>query len=145
MRTKKGIVSSAKMTGTVSVTVHRYVNHPIYKKRFRKSRKFLADVNGHDVHEGDTVLIGECKPMSKNKHFKVMEVLIAVPRVDDVKEEATLSDAINPEKVAPVIEKKEKKEEKTEEKAEEATDAPTEETTDEAPEASDEEPTPDAS
>jgi small subunit ribosomal protein S17 len=94
MRTKKGIVGSTKMTGTVSVTVDRFVFHPIYKKRFKRSKKFLADTNDHDVHEGDTVEITECSPISKRKYFKVTEVIIAVPRtsdVDDTKDEATAS------------------------------------------------------
>ncbi|HLC76232.1 MAG TPA: 30S ribosomal protein S17 [Candidatus Peribacterales bacterium] len=77
MRTKKGTVTSAKMQNTVAVVVTRYVTHPIYKKRFPVSKKFLADTNGMSVHEGDMVLIGECKPLSKRKHFKVIEVLAA--------------------------------------------------------------------
>jgi len=117
MRTKKGIVTSAKMTGTVTVTVHAFVFHPIYKKRFRRSKKFLADTNGQDVHEGDLVVITECRPISKRKCFKVTEVVEQAPRVSDIKEEATLEKAVHREKIAPVIEKKEEK--KEDEKAEE--------------------------
>ncbi|MDD3897066.1 MAG: 30S ribosomal protein S17 [Candidatus Peribacteraceae bacterium] len=121
MRTKKGIVTSAKMTGTVSVTVHASVMHPVYKKRFRRSKKFLADTNGHDVHAGDIVIITECRPLSKNKRFKVTEIAVHAPRVDDVVEEATVEKAIHREKHAPVIEKKEEKnkKEKTAEKTKE--------------------------
>jgi len=110
MRTKKGTVSSAKMTGTVTVTVHAFVFHPIYKKRFRKSKKFFADVNGHDVQEGDLVIITECKPLSKNKCFKVTEVVEQAPRVSEVKEEEAIEETVHREKVAPVVEKKDKKE-----------------------------------
>ena len=77
MRTKKGTVTSAKMQNTVTVLVTRYVTHPIYKKRFPVSKKFLADTNGVSVSEGDMVLIGECRPLSKRKNFKVIEVLSA--------------------------------------------------------------------
>ncbi len=77
MRTKKGTITSAKMQNTVTVTVTRYVTHPVYKKRFPVSKKFLADTNGVTVREGDMVLIGECRPLSKRKHFKVIEVLAA--------------------------------------------------------------------
>ena len=84
MRTKKGIVISAKMTNTVSVDVQSSVMHPIYKKRFVRSKKFLADSNGNDLYKGDVVTITECRPLSKNKHFKVTEILIKAPRVDDV-------------------------------------------------------------
>jgi len=112
MRTKTGVITSAKMTGTVAVTVHTSVMHPIYKKRFRRSKKFLADSNGHDVHEGDTVVITECRPLSKNKRFKVTEITVHAPRMDDVVEEATVEKAIHREKHAPVIEKKEEKNKK---------------------------------
>lgn len=130
MRTKKGVVASAKMTGTVSVNVDSSVFHPVYKKRFRRSKKFLADTNGHDLAEGDTVVITECRPLSKNKCFKVTEVVNQVPRVSEVKEEAGVDKAIHREKVAPKIEKKEEVKE-TEDSEE------TKDTKEEAPESSD--------
>ena len=51
MRTKKGTITSAKMTGTVTVTVHRSMVHALYKKRYRMSNKFLADSNGQEFGE----------------------------------------------------------------------------------------------
>ena len=75
MRIKKGTVTSAKMDKTVTVTVARSVMHPIYRKRFPVSKKFLADTAGMDVKEGDIVMIGETAPMSKRKRFKVIEVI----------------------------------------------------------------------
>lgn len=96
MITKTGIVTSAKMQGTITVTVHRQVSHPIYKKSFRRSNKFLVDLNKmKDVAVGDEVLIEECKPISKNKHFILKEVLKRVPRVSDMKEEASVTEAMN--------------------------------------------------
>ena len=74
MRTKAGVVTSAKMQNTVTVTVHRYVMHPMYEKRFRVTKKFLADTNGQEVKEGDQVVITECRPLSKRKCFKVTEI-----------------------------------------------------------------------
>lgn len=118
MRTKKGIITGTKMTGTVTVTVHRHVFHPIYKKRYRKSKKFMCDSNGLDLYVGDEVAIAECRPLSKNKYFKVTDILKAAPRVSDVKEEEGLDTAMHREKVAPVVEKKEEK------KEEEKTDSP---------------------
>ena len=94
MRTKKGIIGSTKMTGTVSVTVNRFVLHPIYKKRFKQSRKFLADTNSFDLFVGDEVEITECRPLSKNKYFKVTSIIKAAPRVADIN-----SVAANPEDV----------------------------------------------
>ncbi len=99
MRKKKGIITSAKMTDTVTVTVHRHAFHPIYKKRFRRSKKFLADSKGiEDLVEGDTVVITECKPISKLKKFKVTEVVERIPRVSDIKEEEGIEEAIHGEK-----------------------------------------------
>jgi small subunit ribosomal protein S17 len=70
------------------VTVHQQVRHPIYKKSFRKSKKFLADTKGiDDLMVGDLVIITECRPLSKNKHFKVTEVTKRTPRVSEMKEE----------------------------------------------------------
>jgi small subunit ribosomal protein S17 len=84
MRTKKGVITSAKMTGTVTVTVHRSVLHEKYKKRFRVSTKFLADSNGMDLGVGDIVVITECRPLSKTKRFRVTEIVKAAPRVSEM-------------------------------------------------------------
>ncbi len=74
MKTLIGVVASAKANKTVSVKVSKHWTHPVYKKRVKRSKSFLA----HDdigVHQGDTVTIGETRPMSKLKHFKVINVL----------------------------------------------------------------------
>lgn len=63
------------MQQTVTVTVTRLVMHPKYQKRYPLRKKFLADTAGLSLEEGDTVLIGETRPLSKRKHFKVLEVL----------------------------------------------------------------------
>lgn len=85
MITKKGTITSAKMTGTVTVTVHRQVFDQLYKKSYRMSKKFLADSKGFtDLQVGDEVMIGECRPLSKNKRFKLLEVLKRAPRVSDM-------------------------------------------------------------
>ncbi len=96
MRTKQGIITGTRMTGTVTVTVHRSVFHPLYKKRFRVSKKFLADSRGvDDLGVGDMVVITECRPLSKRKCFKVTEVLKRAPRVSEVGEEAALTGVMN--------------------------------------------------
>lgn len=110
MRTKKGVITSAKMTGTVSVATHRLVFHPIYKKRYRKSKKFLCDTNGMDLYEGDKVVIEECKPLSKNKHFKVIEIIKAAPRVSEMKDDEAIDKVIHREKTGADEEAKAKKE-----------------------------------
>ncbi|MEK7590781.1 MAG: 30S ribosomal protein S17 [Patescibacteria group bacterium] len=98
MRTKKGVVTSAKMQGTVTVTVHRAVVHPLYQKRYRMSKKFLADTNGQDLGVGDEVVISECRPLSKRKCFRVTEVLKRAPRVSEMAEEGALASVIKMKK-----------------------------------------------
>ncbi len=91
MRTKVGTITSAKMTDTVTVTVHRSVFHPLYRKRYRVSKKFLADTKGvTDLGIGDTVEITECRPLSKRKCFKISTVIKRAPRVSDVAEEGAI-------------------------------------------------------
>ncbi len=87
MHIKHGIVTSARMQNTVVVTEHRSVLHPMYAKRFRVSKKFMADTNGHDVKLGDEVTITECRPISKLKHFKVTEILKKAVQVSEMKSE----------------------------------------------------------
>lgn len=69
-----GKVVSDKMTKTVVVLVERLVAHPLYKKRFKQSRKIKAH-NEIGVKIGDWVRIVETKPISKEKSFVVAEVL----------------------------------------------------------------------
>lgn len=84
------------MTGTVTVTVHRSALHPKYKKSFRISKKYLVDPNGHEgLLVGDQVLIGECKPISKNKYFKIIEIIKKTADVSELKEEEGLEQAMN--------------------------------------------------
>ena len=90
MRTKKGIVTSAKMTGTVTVTTHRSVLHAKYKKHFTVSKKFLVDSKGFDLAVGDEVLITECRPISKRKCFRVTQILKSAPRVSEIADEADI-------------------------------------------------------
>jgi small subunit ribosomal protein S17 len=99
MITKKGTVTSAKkMTNTVTVTVHRSLVHPVYKKGYRLSKKFLADTNGMDLHMGDEVIIQECRPLSKRKHFKVTEIVKSAPRVSEMAVEKAVSDIVDKKK-----------------------------------------------
>ncbi len=102
MITKQGVITSAKMQNTVTVTEHRRKAHALYKKSFRISKKFMADTNNMtDLRIGDEVVIQECRPLSKNKHFKVIEVIKRVPRVSEMVEEAAIEKTIHREKKAP--------------------------------------------
>ena len=67
----EGVVVSDKMAKTVVVEVKRFVKHAKYGKFMRRSKKYKAhDEAGHKV--GDKVVIEECRPISKDKHFKVI-------------------------------------------------------------------------
>jgi len=69
-----GKVISTKTPKTAGVSVERVVIHPLYKKRFRRSTKFLV----HDeigVKVGDMVTFADCKPVSKMKKWKIIEVV----------------------------------------------------------------------
>ena len=67
-----GVVVSTKMKDTVVVAVERYVKHPRYGKYLTKTKRFKAHDAGNTVAEGDKVVIEECAPISKEKHFKLV-------------------------------------------------------------------------
>jgi small subunit ribosomal protein S17 len=70
-----GKVVSDKMAKTVIVTLTRQVPHPLYKKYFKKTTKFVAHDEKNDAKTGDTVRIMETRPISKTKRWRVVEVL----------------------------------------------------------------------
>lgn len=72
MRTKNGIVVSAKNDKTVVVQVDTYEAHPKYKKRYRVSAKFHAHDPENKYQEGDKVTIYESRPLSKMKRWTVI-------------------------------------------------------------------------
>ncbi len=74
-RRKVGLVVSDKMEKTVVVAVQRMVAHARYKKRLRLTRRFLAHDEHGRCHVGDKVVIMEMRPMSKNKRWRVCEIL----------------------------------------------------------------------
>ena len=75
LRTITGRVVSNKMDKTVSVLVERLVKHPVYGKYIRRSTKLLAHDENNVCNEGDVVTITSCRPYSKNKSFKLVEVV----------------------------------------------------------------------
>ena len=68
----KGVVVSDKMDKTVVVEVTRFVEHKKYGKRIKKTKKYKAHDENNVKKTGDKVEIEETKPMSKDKHFKVI-------------------------------------------------------------------------
>ena len=70
-----GKVVSTKMEDTVNVEVVRVIAHPVYKKRIKKHRKFLSHISEVVPKVGDVVRITATKPISKNKRWRVSEIL----------------------------------------------------------------------
>jgi len=77
IRTVTGRVVSNKMDKTASVLVERLVKHPVYGKYVKLSTKFLVHDENNQCQEGDIVSISSCRPISKRKTFKLIEVLEA--------------------------------------------------------------------
>ena len=69
----KGVVVSDKMQKTIVVLTHRFVKHPKYGKFMRISKKYKAHDETNKYKIGDTVLIEETRPISKDKTFKVVD------------------------------------------------------------------------
>ncbi len=73
-RQQIGVVVSAKMQKTIVVAVERLVRHPVYRKTIRRTSTFKAhDEKG--AREGDTVRIVESRPLSRDKRWRVAEIL----------------------------------------------------------------------
>ncbi|MBP2655341.1 MAG: rpsQ [Firmicutes bacterium] len=70
-----GKVVSDKMQKTVVVAVERLERHPLYNKSVKLTDRFKAHDENNDSHEGDTVKIMETRPLSKDKRWRVVEVL----------------------------------------------------------------------
>jgi small subunit ribosomal protein S17 len=74
-RTVEGRVVSNKMHKTVTVLLERQVQHPLYGKIVRRSTKVHAHDENGQCKEGDLVRIAECRPLSKTKNWRVIEVV----------------------------------------------------------------------
>ena len=74
-RTVVGRVVSNKADKSVSVSIERVVKHPVYGKYIRRTSKVLAHDESNQCQAGDTVAITECRPISKRKSWRVVEVI----------------------------------------------------------------------
>jgi small subunit ribosomal protein S17 len=70
-----GRVVSNKMDKTISVLVERLIKHPTYDKYVRRSTKLLAHDEDNQCKEGDLVAISSCRPISKRKSFKMVDII----------------------------------------------------------------------
>ena len=70
-----GLVVSDKMDKSIVVMVERKVKHPMYGKFVKKTTKFIAHDEKNDCNTGDTVKIMETRPLSKNKCWRLVEII----------------------------------------------------------------------
>ena len=82
-KTKIGRVVSDKMDKTVVVAVDSYRPHPLYKRAVRRIKKFKAHDEQNTCQEADVVRIEETRPLSKEKHWRVVEILSRSEGKDD--------------------------------------------------------------
>ena len=75
LRTLTGRVVSNKMNKTIAVEIERLVKHPRYGKYIRRTTKLLAHDETNESREGDTVTIAECRPLSRNKSWRLVSVV----------------------------------------------------------------------
>ena len=74
-RTQTGRVVSNKMDKSVTILLERQIKHPLYGKYIKRSTKVRAHDEDNSCGEGDKVLIAECRPLSKSKSWRVVEIL----------------------------------------------------------------------
>jgi small subunit ribosomal protein S17 len=70
-----GVVVSSKMNKTISIAIKRQVKHPIYGKFIKQTSKLMAHDENNDAREGDTVRVMETRPLSKNKRWRLVEII----------------------------------------------------------------------
>ena len=74
-KTLAGVVVSDKMTNSIVVQTERIVRHKLYGKRMRRNKKYMADDPLNTCSLGDQVLIEECRPLSKNKRWRLRKIV----------------------------------------------------------------------
>ena len=70
-----GVVTSNKMEKSIIVSIERKVKHALYGKFLKKTSKFVAHDEENSCNEGDTVKIMETRPLSKNKNWRLIEII----------------------------------------------------------------------
>ncbi len=74
-KVREGIVSSTKMDKTIVVTVTDRVRHPLYQKTLQRSKKLYVHDEQNDARSGDRVRVQETRPLSKNKRWRLLEIV----------------------------------------------------------------------
>ena len=74
-KVREGVVDSTKMDKTIVVKVVDRVRHPLYDKTLQRTKKLYVHDETNDAKEGDRVRVAETRPLSKNKRWRLVEVL----------------------------------------------------------------------
>lgn len=74
-KTRQGVVVSDKMEKTIVVQVNTLKSHPLYGRTMKRSTRFQAHDENGEAGIGDTVEIMECRPISKNKNWRLLKVV----------------------------------------------------------------------
>jgi small subunit ribosomal protein S17 len=74
-KVRVGKVTSTKMNKTITVQIERRLKHPIYKKYFKKTKKFMVHDENNTATEGDIVKIIETRPLSTRKRWRLVEIV----------------------------------------------------------------------
>lgn len=81
--TKVGVVTSDKMNKTAVVAVERLVRHPLYKRAFKKTSSFMVHDEENRCRQGDRVRIAECRPLSKKKRWRLVEIIESPTAIEE--------------------------------------------------------------
>ena len=87
LKSKIGRVSSNKMEKTLVVLVESYRNHPLYKKTIRKVKRYKVHDENNECKIGDTIKIVETRPLSKEKRWRVSEIITKAAAIEVKPEE----------------------------------------------------------
>ena len=90
LKSKIGRVSSNKMEKTLVVLVESYRNHPLYKKTIRKVKRYKVHDENNECKIGDTVKIVETRPLSKEKRWRVSEIITKAAAIEVKPEEIAI-------------------------------------------------------
>lgn len=93
-KTLQGVVKSAKMDKTAVVVVERRQKHPLYNKTIIRSTRFKIHDERNECKEGDIVRFIECRPISKDKHFRLLSVVTRAESVEGIPLEESVREAL---------------------------------------------------
>jgi small subunit ribosomal protein S17 len=85
IRVKTAVVLSHKMDKTAVVTIERVIQHSLYHKQIRKRSKFKIHDPKNETKKGDIVLIAETRPISADKHWRLVKVLKKAVEIEEAK------------------------------------------------------------